>query len=89
MSPTLFSLYTDQLEHHLQSHDQDAPKLLDTKVSISLYADDIVHLHFKGPLSNALRASQRYPLLTTEVTPSHEAPMRRGVFRTSSGKDGS
>ena len=44
MSPTLFGLYIDQLEHHLQSHDQDAPKLLDTKVPILLYADDIVLL---------------------------------------------
>ena len=44
MSPTLFGLYIDQLEHHLQSHDQDAPKLLDTKVPILLYADDIVFL---------------------------------------------
>ena len=44
MSPTLFGLYIDQLEHHLQSHDHDAPQLLDTKVSILLYADDIVLL---------------------------------------------
>ena len=44
MSPTLFGSYIDQLEHHLQSHDQDAPQLLDTKVSILLYADDIVPL---------------------------------------------
>ena len=27
MSPTLFGLYIDQLEHHLQAHNQDAPKL--------------------------------------------------------------
>ena len=44
MSPTLFGLYIDQVEHHLQSHDQDAPKLLDTKVPILLYADGIVLL---------------------------------------------
>ncbi len=44
MSPTLFGLYIDQLEHHLQSHGQGAPQLLDTKVSILLYADDIVLL---------------------------------------------
>ena len=37
-------VYIDQLEHHLQSHDQDAPKLLDTKVPILLYADDVVLL---------------------------------------------
>ena len=30
MSPTLFGLYIDQLEHHVQSHDEDDPKLLDT-----------------------------------------------------------
>ena len=41
MSLALFGLYIDQLEHHLQSHDQDALRLLDTKVSILLYADDI------------------------------------------------
>ena len=44
MSPALFGLYTDQLEHHLRSHDQDAPQLLDTKVSILLHADDVVLL---------------------------------------------
>ena len=41
-------IYIDQLEHHLQSHDQDAPQLLDIKVSILLYADDIVLL-FQSP----------------------------------------
>ena len=44
VSLTLFGLYIDQLEHQLQSHDQDAPKLLGTKVPILLYANDIVLL---------------------------------------------
>ena len=44
MPPTLFGLYIDRLEHQLQSHDQDAPNLLDTKVPILLYPDDIVLL---------------------------------------------
>ena len=41
MSPTLFGLLND---HDLQSHDQDAPKLLDTMVFMLLYADGIVLL---------------------------------------------
>ena len=40
MSPTLFGLYMDQLEHHLQSHDQDDPKLLDTEVPIFYLSRD-------------------------------------------------
>ena len=44
MSPTLFGLYIDQLETHLQRHAQDAPELQGQKVSILLYADDIVLL---------------------------------------------
>ena len=44
MSPALFGLYIDKLEHHLQSHDQNAPKLLDTKVPILLYAENVVLL---------------------------------------------
>ena len=44
MSPILFGLYIDQLELHLQSHAQEAPQLLDQKVPILLYADDIVLL---------------------------------------------
>ena len=43
-SENIVGLYIDQLEYHLQSHDQDAPQLLDSKVSILLYADDIVLL---------------------------------------------
>jgi len=39
MSPTLFGLYIDQLETHLQYHAQE---LQGQKVSILLYADDIV-----------------------------------------------
>ena len=42
VSPTLFGLYIDQLETHLQYHAQDAPELQGKKVSILLYADDIV-----------------------------------------------
>jgi len=44
MSPTLrlFGLYIDQLETHLQYHAQDALELQGQKVSILLYADDIV-----------------------------------------------
>ena len=42
MFPTLFGLYIDQLETHLQYHAQDAPELQGQKVSILLYADDIV-----------------------------------------------
>ena len=37
-------LYIDQLELYLQSHAQEAPQLLDQKVPILLYADDIVLL---------------------------------------------
>lgn len=44
MSPTRFDLYINKLEHYLQSHDQDAPKLLDIKVLILLYADENVLL---------------------------------------------
>lgn len=44
MSPVLFGLYIDQLEHHLMSCAQDAPELLNQKVPILLYADDIVLL---------------------------------------------
>ena len=42
MSPSLYGLYTDQLEAHLQHHAQDAPELQGQKVSTLLYADDIV-----------------------------------------------
>ena len=41
-SLTLFGLYSKQLGHHLQSHTQDASKLIDTTVPILLYAVDIV-----------------------------------------------
>ena len=44
MSPTLFGLYIDQLEHHLSSHAQDAPSIQGQLVPILLYADDIVLL---------------------------------------------
>ncbi len=44
MSPTLFGLYIDQLEVHLQDHAQDDFELQGQKVSILLYADDIVLL---------------------------------------------
>ena len=44
MSPTLFGLYIDQLETHLQHHVQDAPDLQGQKVSMLLYVDDIVLL---------------------------------------------